>query len=220
MGTQVKSESVREGNDTVNTIFTPKGNLTSRFRRTEITGYTVEFPCKNADDVEKYMSIPYKPSEPDASSFLATRDQIGEEGLVLAGIPDAICLPASILSPVDMCLLWADEPDLMIQVVQTVSERINEFVEKACKAGVDGYRVIGGEYATEQLGPPGFDALVKPYDTKLHNIIHKYGGIVYYHNHGDVNVFLETFAEMDMDALDPLEVRPTAMWIWPTPRDV
>ena len=86
MGTQVKSESVTDGSDTITTIFTPKGSLTSRYRRTEITGYTIEFPCKNADDVEKYMSIPYEPSEPNASSFLATRDQIGEEGLVLAGI--------------------------------------------------------------------------------------------------------------------------------------
>ncbi len=208
MGQLVKTERVQEGNDTVITIFTPKGNLTQRHRRTDITGYTVEFPCKNAEDVEKYMSIPYKPSEPNAEPFLARRDEIGEEGLVMVGIPDAICLPATILSPADMCLLWADEPDLMVRVAQTVSERINEFVEKACKAGVDAYRVIGGEYATEQLGPKGFDALVKPYDTKLHRIIHRYGGIVYYHNHGDVDIFLERFAEMEMDALDPLEVPP------------
>jgi hypothetical protein len=208
MGQLVKSESVKDGNDTVTTIFTPKGNLTQRYRRTDITGYTVEFPCKNADDVEKYMSIPFKPSEPDVTGFLARRDEIGEKGLVLAGIPDAICLPATILSPMDMCLLWADEPDLMIEVVQTVSDRLIEFIEKACKAGVDGYRVVGGEYATEQLGPKGFDALVKTYDTELSRIIHKYGGVVYYHNHGDVDQFLEKFAELEIDALDPLEVPP------------
>ena len=208
MGQLVKSESVQEGNDTITTIFTPKGNLTQRHRRTEVTGYRVEFPCKNAEDVEKYLSIPYKPSEPNVGAFLARREEIGDEGLVLAGIGDAICLPATILSPMDMCLLWADEPDLMIRTVQTTSERLNDFVEKACKAGVDGFRIVGGEYATEQLGPAGFDALVKPYDTELHRIIHKYGGIVYYHNHGDVDRFLETFAELEIDALDPLEIPP------------
>jgi len=208
MGQLMKTESTQEGNDTVITTFTPKGDLTQRRRRTDITSYTIEFPCKNAEDVEKYMSIPYKPSDPVVDSFLARSDEIGEEGLVLAGIPDAICLPATILSPMDMCLLWADEPDLMVQVVETVSERLNEFVEKACKAGVDGYRVIGGEYATEQLGPKGFDALVKPYDTTLSRVIHKYSGVVYYHNHGDVDIFLESFADLEIDALDPLEVPP------------
>ncbi|MBD3184318.1 hypothetical protein GF312_18690 [Candidatus Poribacteria bacterium] len=208
MGDLVKTERVQEGNDTVITIFTPKGNLTQRHRRTDITGYTVEFPCKNAEDVEKYMSIPYKPSKPNVEHFINRKDEIGEEGLVLAGIPDAICLPATIMSPMDMCLLWADEPDLMTEVVETVSERILEFVEKACKAGVDGFRVIGGEYASEQLGPRGFKALVKPYDTELSRLIHKYGGVVYYHNHGDVDAFLEDFADLEIDALDPLEVPP------------
>jgi uroporphyrinogen-III decarboxylase len=208
MGDLVKAESRQEGNDTVTTIFTPRGNLTQRYRRTDITGYTVEFPCKNAEDVEKYMSIPFKPSEPTADWFLARKKEIGEEGLVLVGIGDAICLPAGILSPMDMCYLWADEPDLMIKMVATVSERLLEFIEKACKLGVDGYRVVGGEYASEQLGPKGFKALVVPFDTELSRVIHKYGGVVYYHNHGDVDKFLEYFADMEIDALDPLEVPP------------
>jgi len=208
MGDLVKAESRQEGNDTVTTIFTPRGNLTQRYRRTDITGYTVEFPCKNAEDVEKYMSIPFKPSEPTADWFLARKKEIGEEGLVLVGIGDAICLPAGILSPMDMCYLWADAPDLMIKMVATVSERLLEFIEKACKLGVDGYRVVGGEYASEQLGPKGFKALVVPFDTELSRVIHKYGGVVYYHNHGDVDKFLEYFADMEIDALDPLEVPP------------
>ena len=54
MGERFQTESRQEGNDTVTTIITPKGNLTQRYRRTDITGCTVEFPCKNADDVEKY----------------------------------------------------------------------------------------------------------------------------------------------------------------------
>jgi uroporphyrinogen-III decarboxylase len=208
MGDLVKAESRQEGNDTVTTIFTPRGNLTQRYRRTDITGYTVEFPCKNAEDVEKYMSIPFKPSEPTADWFLARKKEIGEDGLVLVGIGDAICLPAGILSPMDMCYLWADEPDLMIKMVATVSERLLEFIEKACKLGVDGYRVVGGEYASEQLGPKGFKALAVPFDTELSRVIHKYGGVVYYHNHGDVDKFLEYFADMEIDALDPLEVPP------------
>ena len=208
MGRLFRTESRQEGNDTLTTIHTPKGALTQRYRRTTITGYTVEFPCKNADDVEKYLSIPFEPSDPNVDTFLAYRAEIGEAGLVLAGMGDAICLPATILSPEDMCLLWLDAPDLMLRTVELAAERVNDFVDKACRKGVDAYRIIGGEYATEQLGPSGFDALVKPYDTDLVRTIHKYGGIAYYHNHGDVNGYLERFAELGIDALDPLEVPP------------
>ncbi len=208
MGERFQTESRQEGNDTITTIITPKGNLTQRYRRTDITGCTVEFPCKNADDVEKYLSIPFRPADPNVDSFLARCAEIGEEGLVLAGIGDAICLPATILSPEDMCLLWLDAPALMRQMIEFAAERVNAFVEKTCQKGVDAYRIIGGEYATEQLGPKGFDALVKPYDTEMVRIIHKYGGIAYYHNHGDVDGFLESFAELGIDALDPLEVQP------------
>ncbi len=208
MGKLFESGSFDEGSDTVTVISTPKGELTSRYRRTEITGYTVEFPCKTAEDVEKYLSIPFEPVEPDVGNFLSKKQEIGEEGLVLAGIGDAICFPASILSPEDMCLFWADEPELMEEAVSIVASRLNDFVDKACRAGADGFRIVGGEYATEQLGPPGFNALVKPYDSELVEIIHKYGGIAYYHNHGHVSRFLEDFADLGIDALDPLEVPP------------
>jgi uroporphyrinogen-III decarboxylase len=208
MGELFRAESRQEGNDIITSITTPAGPLTQRYRRTPITGYTVEFPCKNADDVEKYLSIPFRPAEPNVDAFLARRAEIGEEGLVLAGIGDAICLPATILSPENMCLLWMDAPDLMQRLVELAAERVNAFVEKASAKGVDAYRIIGGEYATEQLGPKGFDALVKPYDAELVRVIHKYGGVAYYHNHGDVNQYLERFAELGIDALDPLEVPP------------
>lgn len=208
LGQLVQAESLREGNDTVTVIHTPKGDLLRRYRRTEVTGYTVEFPCKNGEDVEKLLSIPFKPAEPNPGGFFRWKEMIGEEGLVLAGLPDAICFPASYLSPQDMCLLWMDEPKLMLKMVETAAERLNEFVERACKLGVDAFRIIGGEYATQQLGPKGFNALVKPFDRDLCRIIHRYGGIAYYHNHGDVNRFLEDFADLEIDALDPLEMPP------------
>lgn len=208
MGTAMESTTAQEGSDTITTIHTPRGDLVRRYRRTKITGYTVEFPCKTAEDVEQYLSIPFEPAEPEVTGFLRRKEEIGEEGLVLAGIGDAICLPATILSPEDMCLLWMDAPDLMRAMVALAAERLNTFVERACREGVDAFRIVGGEYATEQLGPKGFNALVAPYDTELVRIMHRHGAVAYYHNHGSVSQFLERFADLGIDALDPLEVPP------------
>jgi len=208
MGSAMQTETREEGNDRITTIQTPAGPLTQRFRRTDITSAQVEFPCKSAADVEAYLSIPFEPARPDVDAFLSYRQEIGEDALVLAGTADAICLPASILSPEDMCLLWMDDPDLLTHTCAVSSERINSYVEEACKLGVDGYRIIGGEYATEQLGPTGFDALVVGFDTELVDIMHRSGAVAYYHNHGYVDIFLERLADLGIDALDPLEVPP------------
>ena len=208
MGSAVQAETREEGNDRVTTIQTPAGPLTQRHRRTAITSAQVEFPCKTAADVEAYLSIPFEPAHPDPDAFLSYRREIGEDALVLAGIGDAICLPASILSPEGMCLLWMDDRDLLTRTCAVAAERLNAYVEEACQQGVDGFRIVGGEYATEQLGPTGFDALVKGFDTELVDIMHRHGAVAYYHNHGYVDAFLEDLADLGIDALDPLEVPP------------
>jgi len=197
-----------DGPYTITTYHTPKGDLRRIFRRTEITGYTVEFPCKTAQDVEAFMSMPWKPAEVNAEAFLRRKEEIGEHGLVLAGLGDAICLPMSIMSPEDACILWAEAPQFMQDVVAEAARRVEDFVRRASPIGVDGYRIVGGEYATEMLGPQGFDTLVAPFDTKLVQLIHSFGGIAYYHNHGDVDQFLEKLAGLGIDFLDPLEVPP------------
>jgi len=199
-GTAVAATSRQEGDETTTYIETPTGHLLQRHRRTEITSATIEFPCKNADDVEAYLSIPFVAAEP--------RARIGEDALLLAGIGDAICFPATILSPEDMCLLWMDDPDLLRACVEAAHDRLLDYVEAACRAGVDAFRIVGGEYATEQLGPAGFEALVKPWDTELAAVIHQHGALAYYHNHGYVDTYLESFADLDIDFLDPLEVPP------------
>lgn len=207
-GAAVEATSKQEDADTVTHIQTPRGQLVQRYRRTDITGCMVEFPCKNADDVEAYLSIRFVPAEPQVETFLERRRQIADAALLLAGIGDPICFPASILSPEDLCLLWMDAPDLLRRCVEVAHERLLAYVDTACRAGVDAYRIVGGEYATEQLGPGGFDALVTPWDTELVALMHRHGALAYYHNHGYVDTYLETFADLGIDFLDPLEVPP------------
>jgi len=198
----------QEGNDVVWTISTPRSTLTRRYRRTKVTGYTVEFPCKNAQDVLDYLSIPFEPAEPEVSHYKAMERDYGEQGLVIAGIPNAVCFPAEVLSPEDFSVMWADDPDVFRQVVDRCQERLLEFVEKACKLGVRVFRIIGAEYVTEQLGPVAYQELCAQQDAALCELIHRYNGIAYYHCHGDCDRYLETFMNIGIDALDPLEVPP------------
>ena len=207
-GASCEHEARTEGDVTTVISRTPLGELTQRTQVTPITSARTEFPIKTVEDAERYLSVDYVAPEVDISAFLARKAQIGEEGFVLAGVPDAVALPATLLSPTDFCLWWADYPDLMLKLANLFSARVNDWVDSLCRAGVDGFRIIGGEYASVQLGPSGFDALVLEQDRELVDIIHAHGGIAYYHNHGPVMRFMTRFAQIGMDALDPLEAPP------------
>ena len=208
LGGAVDSSTEERGSDTITTLKTPKGEFTQVRRRTETTQALVRFYCKDGSDVERFLSLPFEPVHPRLETFFSRKESIGEEGLVIAGLGDAICFPASILSPEDMCLLWMDDRDLMLELVTIAAERIKAFVMEACEKGVDAFRIVGGEYATQQIGSLGFNTLVKPFDTELCEIIHANGGIVHYHNHGHVDKFLEDFIDLGIDSLDPLEIPP------------
>lgn len=205
-GATVRHEEVRD--ETRVTIETPCGPLVRRVRRTAVTSATTEFPFKTPEDVERFLSIPYQPPGTDLSAYHAWRARLGEEGLVLVGIGNAVCLPADWFSPEGFALCWAEAPDLMVRLVATASERLDKWVARLCEAGVEAFRIVGGEYVTVQLGHQAFAKLIEPYDSRLIETIHRHGAIAYYHNHGRVMKFLTKLAALGMDALDPLEAPP------------
>ena len=207
-GARLETETVTEGSATTTVYHTPAGDLRSRRQTTDITSATVEFPCKDAADVEKLLSVPYEPLPTDFSAFHETRRKYGDEGLVAMGCADAVCWPATMLSPEGFCLLWADAPDLTIEMARVASERLDAYIEAACEAGVDCFRIIGGEYVTVQLGPKAVPHLLTAFDTRQVEIMHHYGAVAHYHNHGPMMAFLDDLAGLGIDSLDPLEAPP------------
>jgi uroporphyrinogen-III decarboxylase len=205
-GLQMTTET--DGDRTITVIQTPRGPLRSVRRRTAVTTAQVEFPCKTADDVEKLLSVPYQPPTIDPTHFIRWKDRIGDEGVVLFGFNDAICTPASFFSPEDFCLLWAEAPDAFLELIRVTNERICEQAEACCRAGIDAFRVIGGEYASTQLGPQAYASTVTEPDSELVRVMHDHGALVYYHNHGPVMRYLELIAQIGMDACDCFEAPP------------
>jgi hypothetical protein len=207
-GLNFREETVEEGNLLKCTLHTPKGPLTRTVKRTEVARHMIEFPCKGRADLEKYLSIPWAAPTPDAGPYKRLCERWGEQALGLAGCPDAICMPAELLSPQDFCLLWADEPLFMAELVSEAARRVETVVDAACSAGVKGFRIIGGEYASVQLGPRAFDELVVEHDRRLVEVMHRHGALAYYHNHGPMMRYLEPIAQIGIDYLDPLEIPP------------
>ncbi|MBI3911684.1 MAG: hypothetical protein HY320_12235 [Armatimonadetes bacterium] len=208
LGKSVPTTTRQNDAETITLIHTPKGDLVRRHQRTAVTSATVEFPCKGAQDVERLLSLPYEPPDLDLGDFSQWRERVGEEALVMVGIGNAVCFPATMLAPEDFCLLWADAPDVMAQMTEIGARRLNTYVERLCQAGVDAFRIVGGEYVTCQLGPKAFEALITPFDTQLCQLMRRYHAVTYYHNHGPIMRWLAPIADLGVDALDPLEAPP------------
>jgi hypothetical protein len=209
----IRSRTITEGSSTITLYSTPKFELRRVTRSTEKTSACVEFPLKTREDVEMLLEIPYIPPreeqiEEAARRFIETKDWLGDRGLCMYGIGDAICFPATWLSPEDLCIMWHDFPELILEMVEVANKRLLPFVEELCKRGVDAFRIVGGEYASVQLGPKAFDLLVKVPDKELVKVIHSFGALAYFHNHGPIMRYLEPIAEIGVDALDPLEAPP------------
>jgi len=208
LGTAVRTRTEERNGKTHSVIETPGGDLYSRFQRTEITGAHVEFFCKSADDVHELLACPYEPPQVDTSAFLARKHQIGEQGMVGASLTNPGGIPARFLSPTDYNLLWVDDRDTFMELTRVAAERCYPWVDECCRKGVDAWRIIGGEFASTQLGPEGFRATMHDFDRPMVEIMHEHGALAHYHNHGPMGQFLEMLADIGIDSLDPLEGPP------------
>ncbi len=189
-------------------LHAPGRDLVSIWTTTAQTTACTEPFCKSVADIEALLAIPYVAPHPDVEAFRAFKRQVGEDGLAVMGVGNALCYPNDMLGTEFCSYLWAAEPELIRHMVSLAAERIFNVVEEACKGGVDCFRIVGGEYATQLMGPRAWDELVVPFDKPLVEMIHSYGGIAHYHNHGNIRRFIEKIADLGIDSLDPIEQPP------------
>lgn len=175
---------------------------------TEKTTATTEYACKTRDDIEALLAIPYVAPPLLVDQLHRMEQQAGEDALVSVGVGTALCFPNDYLGTEYCSLLWASEPEVIRDMVNLMAERIYAYIERACQAGVRVFRIVGGEYATQLMGPRAWDELVVPYDKPLVDLIHRYGGIAHYHNHGNMQRFIDKIADLGIDSLDPIEQPP------------
>ena len=193
-------------------IKTPRGKLSSLSRQDEgvHTTWTIEHLCKDEKDAEKILSLPYLPWRPPVDSFFELDRELGDSGIVMGDIPDALCLTADIFGFTRFLTTYIDNPKLIFKLMDFFQERIYDFLEYLLTNGaVTLYRIVGPEYATPPyLSPKEFDKLVTAYDRELINLLHRYGGFARLHSHGKISKVMKSFLEMEIDATDPVEPPP------------
>ncbi len=163
------------------------------------------------EDLERFLSIPYVPPEPDVAPFFAFRDRIGDRGIVLVSagmdpLGEVYCL----LGTENLALWSVNRRSDIFMLLDLMYERQAALFRYLLEQGVGPFFAwVGPELATPPLqSPQDFYEFVVEYDKKLIEIIHSYGGLVHVHCHGFLDDVLEGFAEMGANCLHPIEAPP------------
>ncbi len=197
------------GNERIETIFeTPKGDLVEIRETGRLMG-TIKYLIETKEDVEKVLSIPYSPWRPDLTEFFRLRDAWGEKALVEVAFMSSTSALGRINQ--ETCALWTiTERDTIRELVNVAHRRIVDGIDYLLENDVGPVYYINGpeRMLPPLMSPKDFDEFVVPHVTELIERIHRKGCLVHLHSHGKVNNFLEKFADMGADALNPLEPPP------------
>lgn len=194
------------------TLHTPKGPLTSSHQvsRIGMPGLRRKFWVESEEDLDRFMSLPYAPPEPDVEGFFVLENRLGERGLVLVGLSDPIAYVHDLLGS-ELLALWSVERRKWVnRLVELFTERVRTVVCHLLERGVRGvYGFSGEEYAGPPLLPPrDFRDFVTDPERELFALIHRHGSLVHVHCHGPMDAILEDFVQMGADCLHPIEAPP------------
>lgn len=199
--------------ETITTFHTPGGDLRTRRLASKrgLPGMQTEFMVKRLDDVEKVLSVPYvAPGEMDASGFFARDEEMGDRGLVAAGIGNAPIGHVHELMGSELLAIWSiEERDTILRLVDVFLARIIDRVEAMIAAGVGPvFSMLGEEYVTPPLhGARDFGEFCVQPEREIIRRLREAGKILHVHCHGPLDAVLEDFREI-CDVLHPIEAPP------------
>jgi hypothetical protein len=197
---------------TKTTIKTSKGTVHSISRQDPNvhTSWTVKHFCENEEDARKILSLPFKPWQPPIGSFYELEGKLGDAGIPMGDLADALCLTVDLFGLSRFLSLYMKRRRLIFELMDFFQERICGYLNHLLRQGaVTLYRICGPEYAVPPyLNPKEFDRLVTAYDIELVELLHRHRGLARLHSHGKVGKVLASFKAMGVDAVDPLEPPP------------
>jgi hypothetical protein len=162
------------------------------------------------EDMRRLAETPRPPLAWDAAAWRAGVASVGDRALPIIGLPHPL---GNLVRNAEMESVYAwlyEDPACLHRFLAAANEQAAAAVAAMLAAGMGPYFSV---CAHEMLLPPWmgrtlFDEFVFPYDKLVNDTIHRRGGKLRAHCHGNCMDFLERMAEMGIDAIEPLEHPP------------
>ncbi|MFB0523026.1 MAG: uroporphyrinogen decarboxylase family protein [Candidatus Bathyarchaeia archaeon] len=208
---RVMEKSWKEGERIVRLtrIEAPKGTLQSISHSERGISWVKEPFVKTEEDIETWLSISYKPIDPDPSEYFIWDEKLGEHGFSILSLGDPISGVHGLFSQRGFVLNWMKNRKLMQNLLDIMAERVMDCLTALLEKGVRRFWSSGPEHIVPPFfNPRLFDVAVAPYHREMAKLIHSYGGIMYMHCHGSIRRVLSKFKETGIDALDTIDPPP------------
>ncbi len=194
-------------------IDTPRGNLTFTTQHDPIsdTTWTLEYPVKNLDDIERIASIPWELPEKLTPPGDILPDDFAERGILDTGISSPFVCVAGMMKFETFLELTLTESGLIAELTSICRQRTLVILEVLfSKPGIEYVWIGGSEWVTPPMASPRtYDTLVQEQERDLITYVHKQGEvIVHVHCHGHVRHALQRTIERGADYTEPVEPPP------------
>ncbi len=197
----------------VTTYTTPRGELTevNYVSPAGKPGYRRKYLLESDEDVDRLLSIPYVPVQPDCSGFFTLQRELGERGQVMVSGPADPMYAVNNLIGSERFAVWSiEQRGLIDSLIAEFSRRVNAWYAWVIAQGVGpvfGY--VGPELCIPPLqSPRDFTEWVVGPDREFITTIRNAGGVALVHCHGRMGPVLEGFVAMGAGALHPIEPPP------------
>lgn len=163
------------------------------------------------EDLERLADAPREPAPWDRAAYQRRVAEIGESAFPVTGLWHPLGMLVRNAALEEVYAWLHEERRLVHRFLEAANDQVAATVELMGAAEGPGLCFV--VYAHEMLIPPWmghtlFDEFVRPYDQKVNDAIHRHGGRLRAHCHGRCMDFLETFADMGVDSVEPLEPLP------------
>jgi len=201
----------------VTILHTPKGDLKWMYEEDEgiFTRWDRHKPIQGVEDVDKLLSVPYEFSPADPSGwgpFREHRARMGANAISGAGINSMVAMLCGVMSYEQMLEWTMTEPAVIKTLADVWLERVGEKVDWLLSQGVGPFWHFNG---VERAAPPmmsrtQWEEWVVAYDGEIMRRIKAADpdATIHVHCHGKVRTLLDSFVEMGVDSVDPVEPAP------------
>jgi uroporphyrinogen-III decarboxylase len=201
----------------VTLLHTPRGDLKWMYEEDQgiLTRWDRHKPIQCVEDVERLLSVPYEfipPAPSEWELFREHRTAMKENAISGAGINSMVAMLCGVMS-YELMLEWTmTEPAVIKRLADAWLQRTGEKVNWLLSQGVGPFWLFNGvERAAPPMMSPGqWDQWVVAYDGEIMRRIKAADpqAIVHVHCHGKVRTLLDSFVEMGVDSIDPVEPPP------------
>jgi len=206
-----------EWDEEITTLDAGGKKLRSVFYRSRMgkPGYTMEHFVKDESDLLAVLNMPYETYPADLSQYRQAARRVGDGGVALYGLPHPAYAMYELMGSETLAFMTAESHSLLERTAELYSDRLLAHVNRLLDAGLAqageflAFGWVGPElFIPPLISPSDFDCFCSVYDKKLIDLIHNAGAYAWIHCHGKVRNFLDRFARMGCDMLNPIEPPP------------